>query len=454
MIQQRASSSWNSEERAARLLFITAGPSAAYAASLLDLLASMGSTQRASFVEDMKADECAALCHWAHTGEDLEQQLHDLLETLSPALLMKMLLAMAADIRVKYLHALSDAQMAALLAHLSSLSDSERTAFVEAMSAEERELLLLQAQRASALQKSSLCLGPERPPSSSSFKVYGSEVSALPCTARVSQVTRTLLLRKSPLFAGISVEDLRAVAKASELKKCEKGDDLIKEGAVPTALYSVVQGKLSVHIRNKDKKPGDEDDQIQVGEIKPGGMVGENGMLTGEKATATCRAVRAVILLEISKSTLNRLMRDSPTLRTYLEKFIADRKALNEAKLLAMNESKLLDASEASTLLKSASSGSCSSGMFADGEDEEAKKAQLLQMLAVTLSAEQKRETEEAAEHERQRAAAKFKIKAVERAYLKACVCVCVCVCVSERETVCVCLYPQHGYIYIYTSAA
>ena len=413
-----------------RLLFITAGPSAAYAASLLDLLAPMESTQRASFVEGMEADDCAALCHGAHMCEGLEQQLHDLLDTLSPALLMKMLLAMPAVMRAKYLHALSDVQMAALFAHLSSLSDSERAAFVEAMSAAERELLLLQAQRAAALQKSSLRLGLERSSSSgSSFKLFGSHVSVLPCTARVSQVTRTLLLRKSPLFASISVEDLRAVAKASELKKIEKGDDLIREGAVPTALYSVVQGKLSVHIRNKDKKPGDEDDQIQVGEIKPGGMVGENGMLTGEKATATCRAVRAVILLEISKSTLNRLMRDSPTLRTYLEKFIADRKALNEAKLLAMNESKLLDASEASTLLKSASSGSCSSGMFADGEDEEAKKAQLLQMLAVTLSAEQKRETEEAAEHERQRAAAKFKIKAVERAYLKACVCVCVCVC-------------------------
>jgi tRNA/tmRNA/rRNA uracil-C5-methylase (TrmA/RlmC/RlmD family) len=105
-------------------------------------------------------------------------------------------------------------------------------------------------------------------------------------------------------------------------------------------------------------------------------------------------------------------MRDSPTLRTYLEKFIADRKALNEAKLLAMNDSSLDDASEAGLLLRSASSGSCSSEKFADGEDEKAKKAQLLQMLAFTLSAEQKRETEEAAEKKNQ---TKFKIKAVDR---------------------------------------
>ena len=195
--------------------------------------------------------------------------------------------------------------------------------------------------------------------------------------------------------------------------------------------------------------------------------MGENGMLTGEKSTATCRAVRAVILLEISKPTLNRLMRDSPTLRTYLETFIADRKALNKAKLLAMNESKLLDApeSEATALFRSASSGSCTSGKLADGIDEEAKKkAQLLQMLAFTPSAEQKRETEEAAEQERQRAAAKFKIKAVERAYLEECLCafVCerVCVCVFVSVFVCVCefissmdiyinIYQQHGKLLI-----
>jgi hypothetical protein len=272
--------SMSGQERKLLAADLRDGEREAYAAAMLALLARIGSEQRQAFLEGMEAHECAALSHGTHSREHLRQQLYDLLDTLCPALLLKFLVAMPEEQRAEYLHRMSEAQMAALLAHLSTLTDAERTAFIGTLSAAETDLLT-QSHRAA-----------QRRP------------NLLASTARVSHVTRTLLLRKSPLFASISVADLRAVAHASSLKKLEKGNDLIREGAVPSALYTIVQGKLSVHVTNKAPPSGDGDNMIQVGEVSAGGMVGEHGMLTGSSATATCRAKTDVTILEITKPTL------------------------------------------------------------------------------------------------------------------------------------------------------
>ena len=101
-----------------------------------------------------------------------------------------------------------------LLKRLAAMSADDRLAFIELLSSADQERLL-QTQRALARPRQGLEL----------------------CASNVSHVTRTLLLRKAPLFAGLPAADLRALAQASVLKKLDVGADLVCAGA---ALYLCV----------------------------------------------------------------------------------------------------------------------------------------------------------------------------------------------------------------------
>ena len=148
----------------------------------------------------------------------------------------------------------------------------------------------------------------------------------------ISQVTRILSLRKSPLLANIASSDLRSLAASSLLRKLDAKTDLIRVGTISTAMYTVINGDLSVLIAG---------DTIEVAVIKAGGMVGEMSLLTGEPAGATCRAKeQGCSVLEITKDTLMRLVRDRPTLRQHLDVFMAQRMAANAAMLEKMHETK------------------------------------------------------------------------------------------------------------------
>lgn len=60
-----------------------------------------------------------------------------------------------------------------------------------------------------------------------------------------STILRTL--RRCPLFTGISVEDLEAVADLSELKPAAQGEYLFREGGTVRGFYIVRRGAIKVH---------------------------------------------------------------------------------------------------------------------------------------------------------------------------------------------------------------
>ena len=154
----------------------------------------------------------------------------------------------------------------------------------------------------------------------------------------ISQVTRIMSLRKSQLLATISGSDLRLLAQSSTLRKLGPNEDLIRVGTISPALYTVVNGNVGVLIAG---------DKIEVAVIKAGGMVGEMSVLTGQPAGATCRAkAEGCAVLEITKSTLVRLVRERPTLRRHLDAFMAQRLAANEAMMEKMHENKAREQEE------------------------------------------------------------------------------------------------------------
>ena len=76
---------------------------------------------------------------------------------------------------------------------------------------------------------------------------------------------------------------------------------------------------------------------VRVGVLRQGDCFGEMSFLTGEPRTATVRAEKDCEVLEISKTVMADLLRDSPECLTQLSALLAHRKMETEGKLKEAN---------------------------------------------------------------------------------------------------------------------
>ena len=288
----------------------------AFTLALLELLASKSDAERDSILEGLATQECAAVCQGAEAREDVRQRFADLLsnETLSPSLRFKLLMSMSAQQRGDFFDSFSNEHLSALMAYLESLTFAERNAFLETLSDAERNLLEKTRRRPTQLS-----------------------------TSLVSHVTKTMMLRKAPIFVGAPMADLRALSKTAQVKSLDEGGCLIRQGEVVSALYFVVRGSLAVSADVDDKNEAGTTEQLQIAELQAGCAVAEIGVLTGQLASATYCAKTEAILLEISKKTLRQLMRERPSLRACLQKFAAESEvaAFTAADLVIEREDKV-----------------------------------------------------------------------------------------------------------------
>src|SRR5512133_2218028 len=93
------------------------------------------------------------------------------------------------------------------------------------------------------------------------------------------------LLRKSPLFMGLTEEDLERLYQMSATKFIPAGAQLIQEGTLGYATYIVLEGELEV-----TKRSGT--DQVVLARLGPGELVGEMALMEQSVRTASVRALR------------------------------------------------------------------------------------------------------------------------------------------------------------------
>ena len=87
-------------------------------------------------------------------------------------------------------------------------------------------------------------------------------------------------LKRTPLFSGLSAEDLSKLAARLQLLSLPKGATLFKQGDESDALYLIVSG----HARRYRGVDGQE---TLVAYLGRGDVVGETGMLTGGPRSAS-----------------------------------------------------------------------------------------------------------------------------------------------------------------------
>jgi hypothetical protein len=119
----------------------------------------------------------------------------------------------------------------------------------------------------------------------------------------------------SPLFEGLSEEELMAVIQGLNFESFAAGDIVVAEGAPGTSMYIITSGSVKAFV--KDAKGH----YRLVKELLEGDFFGEVSVLTGRPRTATVTAAADCELLELDRKTLDAITARYPRVHAVLKKF-------------------------------------------------------------------------------------------------------------------------------------
>lgn len=120
----------------------------------------------------------------------------------------------------------------------------------------------------------------------------------------------------------VPAADAPSVLDALQPCTCRGGDWLFRQGDEADSLYLLARGRLQVWIESQDHNVRREH---FVAEVGPGETVGEISLLTGDRRSASIRAVRDSLLLRMDAAAFDRLARERPELVRRLAGGIASR---------------------------------------------------------------------------------------------------------------------------------
>ena len=126
------------------------------------------------------------------------------------------------------------------------------------------------------------------------------------------------LLESAEAFAGVPRNRLGDVLAQLEPRHVAAGELVVAQGEEPTSLYVVAYGRL----RREREENGA---RLLLGEVGPGGTVGEAELIAGTARTASVRAVRDSLVLRLSADGLSRLAQWQPDLPLRLARHVLRR---------------------------------------------------------------------------------------------------------------------------------
>src|SRR5512145_1456526 len=133
-------------------------------------------------------------------------------------------------------------------------------------------------------------------------------------------------LRKSPLFEGLSDEELQKLMDMAEPMSLRAGDVLMRQGEMGDAAYVVIKGEFEVQ-----KQSGQSVIKIDV--RNPGDVVGEMALLSRATRTATVIAKTDGEALRISPEAFDELLISSSTAARAVLRWVMARLNQNESLL-------------------------------------------------------------------------------------------------------------------------
>jgi len=133
-------------------------------------------------------------------------------------------------------------------------------------------------------------------------------------------------LRKSPLFQGLSDEELRQLMDMAESLSLQAGEVLIKQGELGDSAYVVINGEFEVQ-----KQSGQS--LIKIDVRNPGDVVGEMALLSRAPRNATLIAKTEGEVLRIPQEAFEKLLTSSTTATMAVLHWVMARLTQNESLL-------------------------------------------------------------------------------------------------------------------------
>jgi CRP-like cAMP-binding protein len=121
-------------------------------------------------------------------------------------------------------------------------------------------------------------------------------------------------LKRIPLFADASDEELKQVAAFAQSKEVPEGEVILEEGGFSRELLAIEDGTVEV------SRDGE-----HIADLGPGDVFGEAGMLDDSMRTATVTATSRVKLISLGHFEVKRLRKDAPGVYDSIEKLVEDR---------------------------------------------------------------------------------------------------------------------------------
>ncbi len=133
-------------------------------------------------------------------------------------------------------------------------------------------------------------------------------------------------LRKSPLFQGLSDDELQQLMDMAEPVSLHAGDVLIKQGDLGDSAYVVINGEFEVQ-----KQAGQS--LIKIDVRNPGDVVGEMALLSSSPRNASVIAKTDAETLRIPKQAFEKLLASSTTASLAVLHWVMARLTQNESLL-------------------------------------------------------------------------------------------------------------------------
>jgi CRP/FNR family cyclic AMP-dependent transcriptional regulator len=123
-------------------------------------------------------------------------------------------------------------------------------------------------------------------------------------------------LKRIPLFADASDEDLGRVAAFAQAKEVPEGEVVVEEGGFSRELLAIEEGTAEV------TRDGE-----HIADLGPGDVFGEAGMLDDEMRSATVTATSRLKLISLGHFEVKRLKKNAPEVYGKIEELVEQRKS-------------------------------------------------------------------------------------------------------------------------------
>jgi CRP-like cAMP-binding protein len=123
----------------------------------------------------------------------------------------------------------------------------------------------------------------------------------------------------SPLFEGLSEDELLALVRGLQLRTVDPGDIVLTEGEPGQSIFIVATGQMKVFIRNATGH------DVPLCGLSEGAFFGEISALSGRSRTATVTAAAPSVLLELDQPALEVITRAHPRVQEILETVYIER---------------------------------------------------------------------------------------------------------------------------------